>query len=310
VGRLLADWSQDAPIADVSCPFGHEGRVRRVVETVWQADGSAEYQCADCGVVFLSPIMSPVEEREFYEGQFANYMAKRGQAGGADPAKSFDKWKPEGARRLELLRPWLRPDMRVLEIGSATGFLLDALRPYVAEVVGIEPGDDFLEFSRTQMKIEAYANRDSVVGREFDLILSYYVVEHLRDPVGELGEWLGLLAPGGHCAIEVPNVDDALVKYWQVEEFDRFYWQKAHYFNYSHETLAMVLEMAGFDAVETVPVQRYDLSNHIHWLWKGEPGGAGKYADLLDAGVNAEYGRALRERWLCDTVMAVATKAS
>ena len=39
------------------------------------------------------------------------------------------------------------------------------------------------------------------------------------------------------------------------------------------------------------------------------PGGAGRYADLPDAGVNAEYGRALRERWLCDTVMAVATKA-
>ena len=107
----------------------------------------------------------------------------------------------------------------------------------------------------------------------------------------------------------MPNVEDALVKYWQVEAFDRFYWQKAHYFNYSHETLAMVLKMAGFADVETVPVQRYDLSNHVHWLWKGEPGGAGKYADLLDAGVNAEYGRALRERWLCDTVMAVATKA-
>ena len=71
----------------------------------------------------------------------------------------------------------------------------------------------------------------------------------------------------------------------------------------------MVLKMAGFADVETVPVQRYDLSNHVHWLWKGEPGGAGRYADLLDAGVNAEYGRALRERWLCDTVMAVATKA-
>ena len=36
----------------------------------------------------------------------------------------------------------------------------------------------------------------------------------------------------------------------------------------------------------------------------------GELLALLDAGVNAEYGRALRERWLCDTVMAVATKAA
>lgn len=305
----MADWSPDAPTADVPCPFGHDAAQRRVVDTIWQAEGAAEYQCAECGVVYLYPLMTVEEEREFYEGQFAEYMAKRGQAGGADPADSYEKWKPEGARRLELLRPWLREGMRVLEIGSATGFLLDAIRPYVGEVVGIEPGDDFREFSKATLGIEAHAHRDAVAGREFDLILSYYVVEHLRDPVGELGEWLGLLAPGGHCAIEVPNVEDALVKYWQVEAFDRFYWQKAHYFNYSHETLAMVLKMAGFAEVETVPVQRYDLSNHVHWLWKGEPGGAGRYADLLDAGVNAEYGRALRERWLCDTVMAVATKA-
>lgn len=305
----MADWSEDAPIVDVPCPFGHDGVRRRLVDTIWQAEGSAEYQCSECGVVFLHPIMTPEEERAFYEGQFAEYMAKRGQAGGADPRSSFEKWQPEGARRLELLRPWLREGMRVLEIGAATGFLLEAIRPYVGEVVGIEPGDDFRQFSIDELGIEAYPTRDAVEGREFDLILSYYVVEHLRDPVAELNEWRQFLAPGGHLAIEVPNVDDALVKYWQVEAFDRFYWQKAHYFNYSHQTLDMVLRMAGFADVETVPVQRYDLSNHVHWLWKGEPGGAGKYADLLDEGVNAEYARSLRERWLCDTVMAVATNA-
>ena len=56
-------------------------------------------------------------------------------------------------------------------------------------------------------------------------------------------------------------------------------------------------------------MQRYDISNHIHWLRLGKPGGLGAYTDLLDEGVNAEYARALRERWLCDTVMAVATRA-
>jgi hypothetical protein len=98
------------------------------------------------------------------------------------------------------------------------------------------------------------------------------------------------------------------VRYWNVEAFDRFYWQKAHYFNYSHQTLAMVLTMAGFTDIETIPVQRYDISNHVHWLSTGKPGGLGAYTDLLDERVNAEYARALRERWLCDTVMAVATR--
>ena len=276
---------------------------------MWEAEGAAEYQCSECGIVFLHPIMTLEEERKFYGAQFAKYMAARGQAGGADPASSFEKWKPEGERRRRLLEPWLEQGMRVLEFGSATGFLLDALRPHVGnDLTGIEPGDAFREYSSAHVGIDAHADRSVVDGREFDLILSYYVVEHMRNPVGELAGYLELLAPGGICAIEVPNVDDALVKYWRVNAFDRFYWQKAHYFNYSHETLTMVLRMAGFEEVTPVPVQRYDISNHVHWLWKGEPGGAGAYADLLDERVNAEYVRALRERWLCDTVMAVARK--
>lgn len=282
-----------------------------MVDTIWEAEGAAEYRCSECGIVFLHPIMSEEEERDFYGAKFAEYMAARGQAGGADPAESFAKWKPEGERRRALLAPWLRQGMSVLEIGAATGFLLDAIRPHVGDdLVGIEPGEDFGGFARDELGIEVHADRSAVAGRQFDLLLSYYVVEHLRDPVGELSAWLELLKPGGHLAIEVPNVNDALVRYWRVEAFDRFYWQKAHFFNYSHQTMEMVLRTVGFADVQTIPVQRYDISNHIHWLWKGKPGGAGAYTDLLDEGVNAEYHRVLRERWLCDTVMAVATKAT
>lgn len=295
---------------NVPCPFGHGGVRRRLVDTVWEAEDAAEYQCSECGIVFLHPIMTEEEEREFYGAKFAQYMAERGQPGGADPEQSFEKWKPEGERRRALLEPWLRPGMNVLEIGSATGFLLNAIRRHVGDaLVGIEPGDDFREFSKSRLNIEAHEDRSAVEGRRFDLVLAYYVVEHMRDPVGELSQWRELLAPGGRLAIEVPNVDDALVRYWQVKAFDRFYWQKAHYFNYSHQTLTMVLKMAGFGEVQTVPVQRYDISNHVHWLWKAQPGGLGAYTDLLDERVNAEYARALRERWLCDTVMAVAAVA-
>jgi SAM-dependent methyltransferase len=305
----LADFSENAPVADVPCPFGHGGVRRRIVDTVWEAEGAAEYQCSECGVVFLHPIMTEDEEQAFYGAQFAEYMAARGQAGGADPEQSFQKWMPEGERRRALLEPWLKPGMSVLEMGTATGFLLQAIRDRVGDaLVGIEPGDAFREFAQTRLGIETHAERGAVQGRRFDLVLAYYVVEHMRDPVAELSSWRELLTPGGHLAIEVPNVDDALVRYWQVEAFDRFYWQKAHYFNYSHETLTMVLKMAGFDEVETVPVQRYDISNHVHWLRLGKPGGLGAYTDLLDERVNAEYARALRERWLCDTVMAVATR--
>ena len=73
--------------------------MRRLVDTIWEApEGSAEYRCSECEIVFLHPIMSPEEERAFYEGKFAEYMAKRGQAGGADPAR-FVREVATGGRR-------------------------------------------------------------------------------------------------------------------------------------------------------------------------------------------------------------------
>ena len=233
----MANWSKDAPTADVPCPFGHAGTRRTIVDTIWEAEGAAEYQCSECDIVFLHPIMTLDEERGFYEAEFEKYMAARGQAGGADPAASYKSWQPEGQRRLELIRPFLRSDMQVLELGSATGYLLDAIRPLASGVTGVEPGDAFRGFANEELGISTHASRAELGASSFDMLLAYYVVEHLRDPVEELAEWRALLKPGGLCIIEVPNVDDALVKYWQVEAFDRFYWQKAHYFNYSHSTL-------------------------------------------------------------------------
>ena len=301
----MPDWSADAPVADVPCPFGCDGVRRQIVDTVWEAPEAAEYQCSECETVFLHPIMSEEEERAFYEAQFAGYMKERGSPGETDAADHYEKWQPEAARRLENLRPWLRDDMDVLEIGSSSGALLGAVKPHVASVVGVEPGEDYRAYANS-IDIETHPTRDAVEGRQFDLVLSYYVVEHMRDPIGELTEWRRLLKPGGLLAVEVPNVDDALVRYYQVEAFDRFYWQRAHYFNYSHKTLAMVLERAGFDQVEMVPEQRYDISNHVHWMLRGRPGGKGRYTDVLDERLNQEYARVLKEHWLCDTVFAVA----
>ncbi len=304
----MANWTSDAPVCDVPCPFGHGGVRRRIVDTIWEADGASEYQCAECEMVFLYPIMTIEEEEEFYRVEFEKYMAERGQAGGVVPAESYRSWQPEGERRLALIRNYLRDGMGILELGSATGYLLDAIRPVVgSDVTGIEPGEAFRAFAIDELGITTHASRDAVSGDSFDILLAYYVVEHLRDPVGELADWHALLRPGGKCIIEVPNVDDALVKYWKVEAFDRFYWQKAHYFNYSHKTLSMVLKMAGFKDVVTVPVQRYDMSNHLHWIAKGKGGGGGQYSTLLDERVDTEYRRSLKEHWLCDTVMAVAT---
>ena len=278
-----------------------------VSRNVSEAPESAVYACAACGIVYLFPIMSEEEETAFYARQFEEYMARRSGPGWKSPESHFASYRSEAERRLPLVAPHLCAADTVLEIGSSTGYFLDALRPLVRSVSGVEPSEAYRSYAASR-GIETVETLDQLRGRTFDVIALYYVVEHLRDPVAFGASLRGRLNRGGRLLIEVPNVDDALLSLYRLEAFDRFYWQRAHYHNFSRSTLTAVLERAGY-TVETFPVQRYDLSNHMVWMMEGRPGGHGRFADVLGPAVTAEYSQALKNRWICDTVFAVATSA-
>jgi SAM-dependent methyltransferase len=276
-------------------------------EKVSSAPESKVYRCKDCGLVYLFPIMTPDEENVFYQSEWDQYMEVRSGAAWKSPASHFRSYQPEGERRLQLIRPHLRPDDSVLEVGSGTGYFLDDLRGYVASVSGVEPNPAQRDYA-IDRGIRTVATTEALENERFDVICAYYVVEHFRDPVGTLKSWRTRLKPKGRVVIEVPNVDDILLGPYRIPNFAPFYWQKAHYFNFSRNTLKWVLDQAGFTS-QIVPVQRYDLSNHMVWMMEGKPGGAGRFKDFFTPALEAAYADMLKAQWHCDTVMAVATEA-
>ncbi|HVN73473.1 MAG TPA: hypothetical protein VMT44_02630, partial [Methanoregula sp.] len=114
--------------------------------------------------------------------------------------------------------------------------------------------------------------------------------------------------PGGKIVIVVPNVDDALFRLYDVPGFRTFYFTPAHEFYYSKATLADLFRHAGLDSFEILPEHRYDLSNHMHWLQYGKPGGAGKYSHVFTPALEREYAESLKKHFLCDTLLAVVKK--
>ena len=276
-----------------------------VSRNVSEAPESSVYACKDCGIVYVFPIMSEEEEAAFYARQFEEYMSRRSGPGWKSPEAHFEAYRGEAERRLPLVTPHLRATDAVLEIGSSTGYFLDALRPHVRSTTGVEPSEAYRSYAESR-GIETVQALETLEDRVFDVIALYYVVEHLRDPIAFASSLRRKLNPGGRLLIEVPNVDDALLSLYRLEAFDAFYWQRAHYHTFSRDTLRSVLERAGY-AVETYPVQRYDLSNHMVWMIEGRPGGHGRFAEALGPAVADQYSQALKERWICDTVFAVAT---
>ena len=91
------------------------------------------------------------------------------------------------------------------------------------------------------------------------------MLEHLLDPVSFLKDLKKLLNKHGKIIIEVPNIDDALISFYNIDEFKNFYFCSAHVSYFSEKTLMNCIKQAGLIG-KISQVQRYDLYNHLHWL--------------------------------------------
>ena len=258
-------------------------------------------RCGACGLVFLWPRPSADALAHYYETRY------RDDYGDLPAEKRYLEDLGEARRRVERLLPLLDRGIRVLEIGCGSGAFLDAVRPYVEQLQGVEPDRDAKTWIEKRLGLPVVSELEVLRQQEttFDLVVMFHVLEHLSAPVSFLRSLEELLRVGAKVVIEVPNVDDSLVSPYGIPAYQRFYYQKAHLLYFSADTLARTLDRSGFGA-EIRGVQRYDLSNHIRWMLTGEPGGQGFYDATLPDAVDAGYAEALIRAGRSDTLWAVA----
>ena len=297
------------PLNQPICPICDSGDSKIISNKVFDAPEASIYQCQSCTIIFQHPLMPPEEESRFYESDFPGYMEGRaGTASWKSPEAHFARFaRGEGIRRLKELSNYLRPDWDILEIGSSTGYFLELMRPYVRSVVGVEPGPDHAAYAnqrgiRTVSSVEALDD-----DKQYNAIFIYYVLEHIREPIGFLESFKPLLKSEGKLFIEVPNVLDVLLSRYEIPQFGPFYWQRMHYYYYSPQTLTDLLSRAGYTS-QLIPLQRYDLSNHMVWLRDGRPGRMGRFKDIFSLELETAYAETLKKHWLCDTILAIAQR--
>ncbi|MGE3342170.1 MAG: class I SAM-dependent methyltransferase [Vicinamibacterales bacterium] len=257
-------------------------------------------QCNGCGFVYQWPRPSESELREYYSSQ---YLAEYDQQVD-DPEQTYRRIEPESHVRAQRLDALLGSSSDVLEVGCSAGAFLAAVQSRVSTVTGVEPGAAEREWARTRLGINVVGSIEEIGDRQFDLIALFHTLEHLLDPVAALRTLLARLKPGGRIVLEVPNVTDALLALYPVPAFPAFYYQRAHLSYFSIDTLAAAVASAGGTALIS-GVQRYDLSNHLWWLAKGEPGGQGRYDHVFDQAARDAYANALVKSGHADTLWAV-----
>ena len=264
------------------------------------------WECEQCGLIYLNPVLSQEDEAKFYAQEFEKFMDARA---GSDrnwsgPEEHVQTNQDQVIRRSKFLESSLGPGIDVLEFGCSSGFMLDYFRGQGANTVGIEPSGGFSDFL-SMKKHTVFRNIDELElekpGIKFDLITHFFVLEHIDNTRSFLKKQLDLLKPKGKIIFEIPCALDPLTALYDIPEFEKFYWSIAHHYYFTPKSLAFILDDLECD-YELIPEQRYDLSNHLTWAADGVPGGQNRYKDVFSSKLIDKYKRELMEANFYDTL--------
>jgi 2-polyprenyl-3-methyl-5-hydroxy-6-metoxy-1,4-benzoquinol methylase len=156
-------------------------------------------------------------------------------------------------RTLARVRSHFPAGASVLEVGSYCGAFLKVAREAGLDVIGLEPSAWAIDQARraTDARVIHGTLDDLPRGlAPFDVVAAWDVVEHFADPVGELEKVNRILANNGSfvfCTLMIDNWFPRVVG-------SRWPWfMDMHLFYFTRETIAQVLNRAGFVVAESMP---------------------------------------------------------
>jgi SAM-dependent methyltransferase len=122
-------------------------------------------------------------------------------------------WRSSGDQLEVMVRSHVSRDSSVLDLGCGRGGVVALLWRDVKLAAGLDPDARSLaEHRAAGMPIlRGVGEHLPFIDGAFDLIVSLWVLEHLRDPAGVLREVRRVLKPGGHFVFVTPNMRNPLM---------------------------------------------------------------------------------------------------
>jgi SAM-dependent methyltransferase len=162
---------------------------------------------------------------------------------------------------------------RVLDYGCGSGYGATSVVETALHVCGVDVADDAIAYARERFCRPNLTFQQIDIGRrlpfgdeEFDVVLSFQVLEHVDDTDQYLSEARRVLAPGGYLLLVTP---DRMTRLFPMQRP----WNRWHVREYSGPTLATTIRrhfqqvdvqhMSGPPALVGVELRRY---RKVRWL--------------------------------------------
>jgi SAM-dependent methyltransferase len=261
------------------------------------------YRCDKSGVIYLKDADHVLGN--YYEHHSSKTYLKYLEA------KNFEsiskKTLKDDERRIKHLEEII-PNKEWLDVGAGFGGVLQLGKRHTETISAVEPQSEAASFLNSQ-GFKVYKRLEEIEMMDhYDIITLFHVFEHMNSPLSDLELINNLLKKGGKIVIEVPHALDILIGFFDLEAFKRFTFWSEHLILHTRESLRTFLRAAGFKNIAIAGVQRYPISNHLHWLAKEKPGGHEKWFLLNSDELNTAYNNLLNRLDMTDTLLAVAEK--
>jgi hypothetical protein len=205
--------------------------------------------CRDCGLVFLSPRLTPDAYARFYDGVYRPLVsAFHGRRIDAETVEADQI--PYAERLAGLLAPFFAPRSAgvILDVGGSTGVVSARLADaFSMQALVLDPAPD--EVARARARgiegvvgtIEDWQRPDE----RFELVLLCQTIDHLLDVAGALAAIRGVIAPAGFLFVDIVDFRAAYHRHDSVQAATKI----DHPYSLTEATAEAYLERAGF-AVE------------------------------------------------------------
>lgn len=263
-----------------------------VIESTVKGDLDSKLSVVRCGVCGHLQLNPPTYSIDHYneDGQ-VNFVV---HDYGTPLEKIVEHSWIEAARRVSRFAERGIPlsadvSLNVLDIGGGYGFFAaELMRQFPLAKAGVmEPsamratrGREYLATREGGHPVPEFLVEplgDDFVGRNrgtYDIVTLWHVLEHVANPVEFLG-WASQLVrkEGGLLCVEVPNVNDELMRLSPAFRSRNFMIEHISYF--SPPVLESVARRVAPNASISVQgYQRYGIFNYFHWIHFNKPQGA------------------------------------
>jgi len=257
-------------LTKVQCPLC-EGENNAFITNEIRFENKADvYRCQDCGLTYLDQ-NSFEYPKNFYSDQYHQTYLTHVEPDALNPEKYFEKMKKSTQKWADKFCDMLKGDETVLDFGCSTGHFMDLVKHKTGKIYGHDLSTKEVEFSRSiGLDVSDQPLEERFDEGTFDYITMIYVLEHIAEPKSFLQFIKKFLKPDGKLVILVPNVQDALVNFYNIPEFMKFYYCMEHLFYYDHKTLKQLFDQVDMTTnIETI--QEYPITNHLNWAYTRKP---------------------------------------